>query len=368
LPFEDVRLENLILTEGAFGDFIRRCPQVKYLTVDHCSAIGSHTNEPLLTNAVLVHLAMHCSAVEELSLQHCENLDGAYISNAALLLLMQQCQKMRKFRLAYTAGLTELGFAILGQSRALQTLEISSSDCLTDAGLAALVGSAPLRELILGADRDDDGLATDDGLEALATGLSASLEVFVYRNADQIGDRGLGGLAGCEGLRVVVLRCCYGVTDRGVRRLAEACGRLETLDLGGCAVSGSCLVCLGGHCAALRTVCFDGCVRVDDAALEALSAGCHHLRSVFLTGCRRVTDSGLRAISLHLPDIEHLTLRTSDYVTDTGLYYLSLRCKQLAVLDIGGDPGGITPAGVAALLENCVLLDDVYTREKKAPS
>ena len=121
--------------------------------MERCSVIGgSHEpTEPLLTNAILTYLALHCPLVEDVSWTHCENLDGAVISDSALLIFMQRCISLRQFRLCFTAGLSELGFAILSQNQKLEILEISCCDIITDGALECLsYGSAPLKELILG--------------------------------------------------------------------------------------------------------------------------------------------------------------------------------------------------------------------------
>ena len=160
--------------------------------MERCSIIGGarEPTEPLLTNAILTYLALHCPLVEDVSWTHCENLDGAVISDSALLIFMQvsisipshldsfsshldstrlvpspflafsclfvvflplfmssisfllsislytsiisishhrysfprfmqRCGSLRQFRLCFTAGLSELGFAILSQVRSL---------------------------------------------------------------------------------------------------------------------------------------------------------------------------------------------------------------------------------------------------------
>ena len=61
------------------------------------------------------------------------------------------------------------------------------------------------------------------------------------------------------------------MTDVGISALGAGCGKLQSIDLG-------------------------GCFKVTDAGVSALGAGCSKLQSINLHDCRKVTDAGISVL------------------------------------------------------------------------
>ena len=125
------------------------------------------------------------------------------------------------------------------------------------------------------------------------------------------------------------------VTDVGITALATGCGRLQTINIGGCRlVTDAGVTALSHECGQLQSIDLTGCEKVTEAGVRALSAGCGQLRSINLECCYKVTDAGVTALSAGCGQLQRIDLSYCQEVTDAGVTVLSRGCGRLQSINL----------------------------------
>lgn len=167
------------------------------------------------TGLQMVRVDMMASVLERYTaLEHLDLSSCSQVTDECLAVVAKHAgPKLRSLKLAKVGGFTEFGLeAIAKGCQQLVALDLTKCVHLTDAGVTALAKLPKLSTLNMLGCR----LVTDDGLCALA--------------------------AGCEGLKVLLLKLCIGVSDVGATAVASSCLQLHTLDLS-CTEVCCCLWC-----------------------------------------------------------------------------------------------------------------------------
>ncbi|MCE9565974.1 MAG: hypothetical protein K8U57_28455 [Planctomycetes bacterium] len=161
-------------------------------------------------------------------------------------------------------------------------------------------------------------------------------------------DTGVKALAeGCSQLHTVAL-CETLVTEAGVRELAERCSQLRHIDLTRTYMTDTGARALASHCSQLRSIVLYG-YEVTAAGVQALAESCLHLCDVSLFNTR-VSDEGICALAERCPQLQELDLRYT-FVTNRGVRVVAERCTQLHTLFLIGT--GVTDAIMLTLAEYC---------------
>eukprot|EP00899_Mesostigma_viride_P023985 jgi/Mesvir1/4771/Mv22187-RA.1 len=167
-----------------------------------------------------------------------------------------------------------------------------------------------------------------------------------------------------------------GVSDAGLRALAESCPNLTALDVSGCPVYGSGILAVARSCPRLRRLGMTACKSYDldstlveiarrcpqlealdvdysevtDEGVAALAHGCPLLRRLVLP--KRVTSSSIKEVAQHCPLLEHLGIHS---ISDAMLESLAAHCPRLQRLE-GRECERVTDAGISALAAKCTGL------------
>ena len=132
--------------------------------------------------------------------------------------------------------------------------------------------------------------------------------------------------------------CTDGVTDEGLKEVAEHCPELSHLDLRGCKrVSNDGVTSIAMACGPrLKVLVLHSC-DVGNDALRSIGTHCSSIETLDIHRCSTVTDEGIRVLVQGPAEI-HKTLKHLDLsnlvITDTALAYLAKSGIQLTTLDL----------------------------------
>ena len=322
-----------------------------------------------ITDNAIKHFALAqqgAPALRDVSLSNCANLTDKSLRSLASLCATG---KLERVAVAECANMTDHGVIGLAQlCRAITSIDVSGCVLLSDRAVASFGD-------LLG------GVLVDVGVSRLP----------------KLTDAGLGKVfSRSRRLRRVCARECAGVTDAGVRSVAEVevawgfkkhggCARMEHLELTGSAhLTEFTLSWIVNACSAeLKTLVLDDC----DAAvtvkalgelgelaghtLERLSlAGCasvtsqalehfcregdrgkgklRRLRELDLSRCADVTDEAVRWIAKSCPELTHLYLEGQPQITDDAMHHVSRYVPGVVAIAARGMPR-LTDKGLTTL-------------------
>ncbi|KAH8064797.1 hypothetical protein JL722_1681 [Aureococcus anophagefferens] len=116
---------------------------------------------------------------------------------------------------------------------------------------------------------------------------------------------------------------CDHITDDGLAVLASGCRDLEHVDVSGCPRLGEfgdrALLALGRFCGRLERLDMFGCAHVQDAGIIAVARGCGGLEKLRLTGCRELTGGALAALARQCPNLVDLSIAGCERIKDEDL-------------------------------------------------
>ena len=171
-------------------------------------------------------------------------------------------------------------------------------------------------------------------------------------------DSHLQNLQNPSALRSLTLDGCHGVTDAGVKLVAERCGRaLEHCSLYWMKqVTSSSALALSLRCSRLRRLSLSGCQKVDSTGVLALASRCRELVALDLTRLPRVDDVALGAVVQANGGLAELRLYACSQYTDAPLIVLAAHsAAALHTLDLTG-LAKLTDAALLALAAHCAGL------------
>lgn len=194
-----------------------RFPFLCVLDLSHCSEIVIHAKahnelrlQSSLTDESLAYLAP-LKRLEELSLKGCAGLVGPGLRHLCAL------PNLQRLDLQACTRLTNKGLEHVAQLKALTHLDLRDCRLLTNDGLRRLAPIVGLKSLALS---NASGI-TDKGLQCLAE--LTGLEHFAISCCPYVTDRGFSALLlqPLPCLKRIVVRRCPGVTESGLRAIAE---------------------------------------------------------------------------------------------------------------------------------------------------
>ena len=171
-------------------------------------------------------------------------------------------------------------------------------------------------------------------------------------------DEHLQSLPPSAALQSLTLDGCHGVTDAGVKLVAERCGRaLEHCSLYWMKqVTSSSALALSLRCPRLRRLSLSGCQKVDSTGVLALASRCRELVALDLTRLPRVDDVALGAVVQANGGLAELRLYACSQYTDAPLIVLAAHsAAALHTLDLTG-LAKLTDAALLALAAHCAGL------------
>ncbi|KAK4769385.1 hypothetical protein SAY86_027535 [Trapa natans] len=145
--------------------------------------------------------------------------------------------------------------------------------------------------------------ATDTRLAAISVGTAArgGLGKLLVRGSNTshgVTDIGLRAIAqGCPNLRILSLWNVPCVGDEGLFEIAKGCTRLEKLELHHCPLVTDCsLAAFAKNCPNLTDVVIDSCRKIGNEGLPILAKGCTNISSVSVKDCPLVGDQGIAGL------------------------------------------------------------------------
>jgi Leucine-rich repeat (LRR) protein len=249
-------------------------------------------------------LIANLTAIQTLDVSWCNTITDAGITDLARL------GTLSSLNLNKCNGITDIGVAELARLPLLQNCNLSGCTKITNAALGMLVASQTLQTLDLSGCNN----ITDAGLAFLAK-LPALKTLKLFRCAG-VTDTGLGSLASSPSLEELGLCSCTRITDTGLDYLSRT-SSLQALQLSGC--TNITAVGLAGLAPlpSLRTLVVSRYNLAVDVGLSAL-AKLPSLQNLDLSWCRTITDSNIYGLS-QLRTLQNLDLSGCANITQTGL-------------------------------------------------
>uniref|UniRef100_A0A8L8KUE9 F-box domain-containing protein n=1 Tax=Heligmosomoides polygyrus TaxID=6339 RepID=A0A8L8KUE9_HELPZ len=156
-------------------------------------------------------------------------------------------------------------------------------------------------------------------------------------------------------LKRLTYRDMDNASDKAFWYLIKGCGRcLQFIDLRGCRrLHGRCFRLFGNQ---LEQLYLDGCLHIDEMALEDLCTCAGGLKELRVNDCYKITDENLSMISRMLCDLRVFTLCGDRFerLTTAGLSHISnmtaLHLKTLSLSNAGSDQT-LTGKGITAIAQ-----------------
>lgn len=340
------------------------CPDLTALTIESCANIG---------NESLQAIGRLCPKLQSISIKDCplvgdQGVAGLFSSITCVLSKVKlQCLNITDFSLAVVGhygkaissltlsglqNVSEKGFWVMGNAMGLQALmylTVTSCRGITDVSLEAMGKGCPsLKQMCL----RKCCFVSDNGLIAFAKA-SGSLEGLQLEECNRVTQLGvIGSLSNCGSkLKSLSLVKCMGIKDIVVGTpMLSPCHSLRSLSIRNCPGFGSASLALVGKlCPQLHHVDLSGLEGITDAGLLPLLESCEAgLAKVNLSGCLNLTDELVLAMArLHGETLELLNLDGCRKITDASLAAIADNCLLLNDLDLS--KCSITDSGIAAL-------------------
>ncbi|KAH9252923.1 hypothetical protein BASA81_009079 [Batrachochytrium salamandrivorans] len=143
-------------------------------------------------------------------------------------------------------------------------------------------------------------------------------------------------LANMTHLKALFLRENHGITNQGMRGFfTNEANELEELSLWGLhrlTLSPSSSI----RFAMLRSLNLEGCIAMDDDAVEVLAEACSNglLLALSLKYCHKLSDRSVQTIARRMPNLQHLNLAYVCRMTDLGLESITALLSDLRSIDL----------------------------------
>ncbi|WJX35553.1 Transcription factor COE2 [Trifolium repens] len=314
------------------------CPNLRSVSIKNCPGVGDQGIAGLVSGAsfVLTNVTLESLAVSDYSLA----VIGQYGFVVTDLVLNS------------LANVTEKGFWVMGNGRALQkltSLTIGSCPGVTDVGLEAIGKGCPN---VKNFELHRCAFLSDNGLVSF-TKAAPSIESLQLEECHRVTQLGLVGvLFNCGAkLKALTLVRCYGIKDMNlVLPAVSPCESVSSLSIRNCpGVGNSTLAVVGKLCPLLQKLELVGLEGVTDTGFLSLLEGSKaSLANVNLRGCINLTDAGvLSMVKLHGSTLDVLNLNCCKKISDASLTAIAGNCPLLSDLDVSRC--AITDAGITAI-------------------
>ncbi|XP_021714997.1 F-box/LRR-repeat protein 14-like [Chenopodium quinoa] len=217
---------------------------------------------------------------------------------------------------------------------ALTTISLKGACRISDAGLAALVSSAPaLRSMNL----SQCSLLTDVGIESIANSLGLILQELYLDDCETLDAmRILPKLRQLKALEVLSLRGVVSVSDKFIKNLFEENGQnMKELVLANCVnLTDSSLKVIANTCPQLRVLDPSYLGKLSDIGMAYITNGCRSIQDLKL--CRSpFSDDAIAAfLETSRESLIELSLNNISKVGQNTTISLARRCKNLESLDL----------------------------------
>ena len=278
-------------------------------------------------------------ALQSLDLSRCENLTDAGLANLPAL------QSLISLDLSYCHNLKDAGFVYMESLTALESLNLA--DCyITGAGLAQLIKLRSLTSLDLREceELEDEGLACLPELPALT---SLFLE---YSN--NLTDAGLAHVGKLTTLKSLYIHACDSLTDAGIVLLGKLTG-LKSLYIHACDSLTDAGIVYVGKLTGLESLTIKSLASLTGAGFAELPR-LRSLKSLDLSNCKDLPDEVLVYVG-KLKTLESLNLSGCQELTDASLLHV-LALPVLERIGLNYACRKLTPEGLAILNELKPLL------------
>ena len=148
-------------------------------------------------------------------------------------------------------------------------------------------------------------------LMTIANGLP-QLQSLNISDSDYITDAGIRAVAtGCTQLLYLDISCCRNITDEGIEAVATGCPQLQSLNIGGYNITDAGIRALASGLHQLQSLVMHF-YYITDAGITALANGLCQLQSLDMSGCVNITDEGIKALATGCPQLQslHISGRT----------------------------------------------------------
>ncbi|CAA6666402.1 unnamed protein product [Spirodela intermedia] len=322
------------VTDIGLGAVARGSPSLRVLSL---------WNSPSITDEGLAQIADHCPLLEKLDL--CRSTS---ISDKGLIAIANKCPKLSSLVIESCPKIGNEGLQAIGRCcQLLKSVSIVDLGLVADQGVASLVSSTStsLQKMKLQHVNITDAslavigyygkeisdlvftglpLISERGFWVMGSGRGLQkLRSFTVTSCG-VTDVGLKAVAeGCPMLKKLHLRRCIYLSDAGLNAFVSAAGSLEALQLEECnritlvGILGALLNCQ----AKLRSLELTSCMGVKDVADSSLVSirSCLSLRSLRICHCPGFGDSSLALVGKLCPRLQHISLSGLVAVTDAGL-------------------------------------------------
>ncbi|CAA6656368.1 unnamed protein product [Spirodela intermedia] len=281
------------------------------------------------------------------------------ITDMGLKVVSQACAELRRLTLWECHKVGREGLAtIAGACPKLEELHISRSSLVDDGALIPFAVNCPKLSL-LSLDRCPMPLPVGDRRGPRRHLLLLPKLAKITISHMSAGDGALaavGASSGGNSPKHVAICGCGAFTDRGLARLSNAAGKLETLRLEKChaVTTEGLLMALKNWSTTLKSLSLvkcDGVGNLPEGKETTAAALLRKLQTLEINKCPRAGDEFLRLLAAAMPRLKRITLAAMDAVSDRGFISLLASLERphaVSSMDLSGSKG-ITDRSVAAL-------------------
>ncbi|KAL6077083.1 hypothetical protein QOT17_002390 [Balamuthia mandrillaris] len=305
-------LDGTAVTDEAVAELTRACPQLEWMSLRGCRALGDSAFRHL--GASVVYLDVSGCNITDVGLAmiaaRCPNLyyfrtSSKAITDAAVETLCRSCPKISSLHFTGCDSLTDNTVETLSRHwLSLEALTLSACKMITNDAFSKLypfpTPQQPASSLSSTSSPFSFLLPKTTTNQLVQKSAFLTIESLDLSRCVNLEDSGVRSLAySCPNLRVLNLSSCEEITDEGVIHLARCCPRLRKVDFSKCRNLGDAAIIEIARCSKqnLKKVGLYNCINITDEAVAALAQHCPRLRSLDLASCEKITDKTLLYLS-----------------------------------------------------------------------
>lgn len=336
-----IRATNKV-TKSGFTAIARGCPSLKVLSL---------WNLPSIEDESLIEIAKECHSLEKLDLSHCPS-----ISNKGVSAIAESCPNLSSLTIESCKNIgNETLQSIARHCPNLQSISIKDCPLVGDQGVATLLSSpsSNLKKVRLQSlNITDFSLAVIGHYGKSITNLS----LISLQTASQKGFWAMGNAKGLQSLISLTVTSCYGITDLSLESIANGCGSLKQMIIKKCCfVSDKGLISFVDSAKSLECLQLEECNRISQHGVFGVLSCNSKLKSLSVVKCMGIKDSaesGLESeLESGLGSVRSLTIKDCIGFGNTSLAIIGRLCPDLENIELSG-LCGITDSGLLPLLEN----------------
>jgi hypothetical protein len=350
------------ITDPALITLTESADRLKVLNFNQCTQ---------LSDAIMAPIGKNCRMLELLHLAYC-----FLITDAGMYDLTTTVNKNSLTSLDLTAckGLTDDGYELLGKGLPNLTYLNLSSARITNIGMKVITHNCwKLQTLIM----EDLYLISDDvfffdvagdGRREADEKMLVCLTELNLTDCTRLTNRALAGIStrckelaylklnGCsnftdeaidvllkeprygqargENITRLHLAYCIQLTNRAIKKICEACERMDVLDLAGLVhLTDDVVHSIAQYCPHLQTLSLARNRRLTDRTLCIL-ADYLWIEDLDMAHCSKLTDEGVEVLAVELNGLKRLNVSWCYRLTERSMRVLARNCKSLEVLNI----------------------------------